>query len=151
MGLPFFGAIIQQLAVARFCHTFGMLIRAGVPYLEGLEATQPVVQHPAVSRAVTWIYSGVRNGNELTECIRGQLSFPPIVRNLVGAGEASGTVDEALLKAGHFLRQDAEYKIKNSTKVAGPVMIAVLGVVVCLILIQFMGSYFDKIMSVLEE
>jgi type IV pilus assembly protein PilC len=151
MALPFFGGIVQQLAVARFCQTFGMLTRAGVPYLEGLEATRPVVQHPAVDRAVNWIYSGVRNGNSLTEAIRGQLSFPAIVRNLVGAGEASGSVDESLLKAGQFLREDAEYKIKNSAKLAGPVMIIALGVIVCLILVQFWGSYFDMIWKAVGE
>jgi type II secretory pathway component PulF len=151
MALPFFGGIVQQLAVARFCHTFGMLTRAGVPYLEGLEATKPVVQHPAVDHAVNWIYSAIRNGNTLTDAIRGQMSFPAIVRNLVGAGEASGSVDDALLRAGQFLRDDAEYKIKNSSKLAGPVMIIGLGVIVCLILVAFWGAYFDKIMSVLQE
>jgi type II secretory pathway component PulF len=151
MALPFFGGIIQQLAIARFCHTFGLLCRAGVPYLEGLESTRPTVQHPAVERAVDWIYSGVRNGNQLEDCIRHQPVFPAIVRNLVGAGEASGTVDETLLKAGQFLRQDAEYKIKNSAKFAGPVMILVLGVIVGFILVGFWGAYWDKIMGVLEE
>jgi type IV pilus assembly protein PilC len=151
MVIPFFGGIIHQLAVARFCQTFGLLTRAGVPYLEGLEATQPVIQHPQVSRAAGWIYSGVRNGSSLTDCIRGQLSFPPIVRNLVGAGEASGTVDESLIKAAHFLREDAEHKIRNSAKFAGPMMILILGVIVAFILAQFWGSYWGHIMSVLEE
>ena len=39
--------------------------------------------------------------------------------------------------------------IENSAKVAGPVMIVVLGVIVCLILVQFWGAYFeiDKILA----
>jgi type IV pilus assembly protein PilC len=151
MTIPFFGGIIHQLAVARFCHTFGLLTRAGVPYLEGLEATQPVVQHPVVSRAVSWIYSGVRNGNSLTDCIRDQTSFPAIVRNLVSAGEVSGSVDESLLKAGKFLREDAEHKIRNSAKFAGPVMIIILAVVVALIAAQFLQGYFKMIWDAVGE
>jgi type IV pilus assembly protein PilC len=142
MLLPFFGGIIQELAVARFCLGLGLLTRAGVPYLEALEAVQPAIQHPLVERAARMVYAGVRNGVPLEECLRGQPVFPPIVRNLVGAGEASGTLDDVLVRAGQFLRTDAEYKIKNSAKVAGPVMVVILGAIVCLILISFWQHYF---------
>jgi type IV pilus assembly protein PilC len=151
MILPFFGGIIQQLAVARFCLSFGLLTRAGVPYLEGLEAVQPVIQHPLVERAAQMVYSGVRNGIPLEECLRSQPAFPSIVRNLVGAGEASGTVDDVLVRAGQYLRTDAEYKIKNSAKVAGPVMVVGLGIIVCLIAVSFLQHYFDMIWKLASE
>jgi type II secretory pathway component PulF len=151
MLFPFFGQLMQQLAVARFCLTFGLLVRAGVPYMEGLEATEPVVQHPAVEMAVRHIYAGVRNGVTVEESIRAQHAFPRIVTNLVGAGEMSGNLDESLLKAAEYLRNDAEYKVKNSAKFIGPVMILALGVIVALILVQFLQSYFDLIFSLAEE
>ncbi len=151
MLLPFFGALMQQLAVARFCHTFGLLARAGVPYLEGLKTTQPAVQHPRVERAVGFVYAGVRNGVTVEESIRAQPVFPAVVRNLVGAGEQAGSLDSALLKAGEFLRRDAEYKIKAASKFAGPVAIIVLGIIVALILVSFWSNYFQNIMSLLEE
>jgi len=151
MILPFFGAVMQQLAVARFCQTFGLLIRAGVPYLEGLEATMPVIQHPMVDRAASHVYYGVRNGNTVESSIRSQPVFPPVVRNLVGAGEAAGSTDETLLRAAKFLRDDAQYKIQNAAKFAGPTMTVIMGVIVLLILIAFWQSYFDKIMGILEE
>lgn len=151
MILPFFGGIMHQLAVARFCQTFGTLVRAGVPYLEGLEATLPVVQHPVVGNAVQHVYFGVRNGNAVEQSIRSQPAFPPIVRNLVGAGETAGSLDQALLKAGQYLRSEAEYKIRNSAKLAGPVLTIITGIIVLLILLAFWGSYIDKVWSVFEE
>jgi type IV pilus assembly protein PilC len=151
MVLPFFGGIMHQLAVARFCQTFGTLVRAGVPYLEGLEATVPVIQHPIVGRAVQYVYFGVRNGNPLEQSIRSQPAFPAIVRNLVGAGETAGSVDQALLKAGEFLRSDAEYKIRNSAKFAGPVMTIIAAIIVLMILLSFWQTYFEKIFSILDD
>ena len=151
MLIPFFGNIIQQLSVARFCHAFGMLIRAGVPYLEALEMSKPVVMHPLIERSVSFVYFGVRNGNSVEESIRRQPGFPAIVHNLVGSGEMAGSLDTALLKAAKYLRDDAEYKVKNAAKFAGPVMVIGMGVVVLLILLSFWGSYIDNIMSVLEE
>jgi type IV pilus assembly protein PilC len=151
MLLPFFGGIMQQLAVARFCQTFGTLTMAGVPYLEGLEATLPVVQHPLIGRAVQHVYFGVRNGNTVEHSIRSQPAFPAIVRNLVGAGETAGSLDQALLKAGKYLHDDAQYKVRNSAKFAGPMLTIIMGIIVLLILIAFWGSYFDKIMGVFEE
>jgi type II secretory pathway component PulF len=149
--IPFFGGIMHQLAVARFCQTFGMMARAGVPYLEGLEATMPVVQHPRVDMAVKNIYAGIRNGATVESCIRSQSAFPAIVTNLVGAGEASGSIDDSLIRAGKFLKDDAKAKIANSAKMAGPTMIIVLGIIVGLILVNFLQGYFDMIFSVLDD
>ena len=150
MLIPFFGGIIQQLAVARFCYSFGSMIRAGVPYLEGLEATQPAIQHPAVGKAAQMVYFGVRNGTTIEECIASQPAFPPIVRNLVGAGEASGTLDEALLKAAEFLQQDAQYKIKNSAAAGGVVLFLLVAAIIGIVIITFWSNYFNLIMSFAE-
>lgn len=151
MIIPFFGGIIHQLAVARFCQTFGLLTRAGVPYLEGLEATKPVVQHPLVERAVQNVYYGIRNGSTVEECIRSQAAFPAIVRNLVGAGEATGSIDEMLMKAAKYLKDDAKHKIANSAKMAGPAMTIILGIIVLLILVSFLQGYFNMLWGILEE
>jgi len=151
MLLPFFGGLMQQLAVSRFCYTFGLMVRAGVPYLEGLDAARTTVQHPLVERAAGFVYSGVRNGVSVEDSIRSQPVFPAVVQNLVGSGEQAGSLDTALLKAAQFLREDAEYKIKGAAKFAGPVMVILMGIIVLLILISFWNSYFQNILSVLEE
>ncbi len=106
---------------------------------------------PIVGRAVQGVYFGVRNGNAVEQSIRSQPAFPAIVRNLVGAGETAGNVDTALLKAGQYLRNDAEYKIRNSSKLAGPVLTIITGIIVLLIAIAFWGSYLEKIWSVFED
>jgi type IV pilus assembly protein PilC len=151
MLLPFFGGVVQELAVARFCRAFGSMVRCGVPYLEGIEACIPAVQHPLVTRATRNIYYSVRNGNTVESAIRAEYSFPPVVRNLVGAGEASGTLDQSLIKASEYLQNDAEYKIKNASKLAGPMLTIIMGIIVLIIAVSFMGSYFDKIMGILNE
>ncbi|MEZ5338175.1 MAG: type II secretion system F family protein [bacterium] len=151
MLIPFFGGIMHQLAVARFCQTFGLMTRAGVPYLEGLEATMPVVQHPLVDRAVQNLYYGVKNGSTIEQCIRSQPAFPAIMTNLVGAGEATGSIDEMLLKTAKYLKDDAKHKIANSAKMAGPTMIIVLGIIVALILVSFLQGYFNMLWSIVEN
>ncbi|MCB1187502.1 type II secretion system F family protein [bacterium] len=151
MIVPFFGGIMHQLAVARFCQTFGMMTRAGVPYLEGLEATMPVVQHPLVDRAVQNLYYGIKNGSTIEQCIRSQPAFPAIMTNLVGAGEASGSIDDMLLKSAKYLKEDAKYKIANSAKMAGPAMTIILGIIVALILVSFLQGYFKMLFSLLND
>ena len=151
MPVPFFGTLVRQLAIARFCNTFASLIRAGVPYLEGLETTIPVVQHPLVAAGVRNVYFAVRNGNTVQDSIRAEMTFPPVVINLVGAGEVAGTLDEALFKAAKLLQDDAEYKIRAAAKTAGPLMTILVGIIVLLIAVGFLGSYFDKILGLANE
>jgi len=151
MLLPYFGGIMQQLAVARFCYTFGTLCRAGVPYLEGLQTSQRVIEHPLIERGAQFVYYGVRNGNTVEESIRARPEFPAVVHNLVGAGEVSGSLDSSLLSAATYLRQEAEYKIRNASKLAGPLLTIAVGIIVLLIMIGFLKGYFNLIFSVLEE
>ena len=47
------------------------------------------------------------------EAVRQTTHFPRIVQSLVGAGEMSGNLDVSFIKAAEFLRDDAEYKVKN--------------------------------------
>ena len=150
MAIPFFGGIMQELAVARFCQTFGLLIRAGVPYLEGLQTSLSVVQHPVVEHSVRHLYASVRNGVTIEEAVRQNTSFPRIVQSLVGAGEMAGSIDISFIKAAEFLRDDAEYKVKNSAKAVGPIMTVILGVIVLLIIMQFMNGYFSMLDSIGE-
>jgi type IV pilus assembly protein PilC len=151
MLLPFFGGLMQQLAVSRFCYTFGLMVRAGVPYLEGLDAARTATQHPLVERAAGFVYASVRNGVSVEDSIRSQPVFPAVVQNLVGSGEQAGSLDSSLLKAAQFLREDAEYKIKGAAKFAGPVAVILMGIIVLLILVSFWNSYFQNIFSVLDE
>jgi MSHA biogenesis protein MshG len=150
MAIPFFGGIMYQLAVARFCQTFGLLIRAGIPYLEGLQTSLSVAQHPAVEHSIRHLYASVRNGVSLEDAVRQHTSFPRIVQSLVGAGEMSGSIDVSFIKAAEFLRDDAGYKVKNSAKVAGPVMLIAVAIIAALILMQFVQRYFEIIMSYAE-
>jgi type IV pilus assembly protein PilC len=150
MAIPFFGGIMYQLAVARFCQTFGLLIRAGVPYLEGLQTSLTVAQHPAVEHSIRHLYASVRNGVTVEEAVRHNTQFPRIVQSLVGAGEMSGNLDVSFVKAAEFLRDDAEYKVKNSAKAAGPVMLLIVAVIVGLIVMQFFQRYFEIVMSFAE-
>jgi len=151
MAVPFFGGIMHELAVSRFCQTFGLFIRAGIPYLEGLQISMGVAQHPAVEQAVRYVYASVRNGIPIEEAIRSQSAFPKMVRSLVGAGEVAGTLDESFLKAAQFLRQEAEQKIRNSSKMAGPVMTIIIGIIVGLIVIQFWGHIWQAEMSIGDD
>ena len=150
MAVPFFGGIMYQLAVARFCQTFGLLIRAGVPYLEGLQTSMTVAQHPVVEHSIHLLYASVRNGVTIEDGVRQNPNFPRILQSLVGAGEMSGNLDVSFIKAAEFLRDDAEYKVKNSAKMLGPLLTVVLGVIVLLIIMQVMNGYFNMLGAIGE-
>jgi type II secretory pathway component PulF len=62
----------------------------------------------------------------------------------------SGNLDVSFIKAAEFLRDDAEYKVKNSAKMLGPLMTVVLGVIVLLIIMQVMNGYFNMLDSIEE-
>ena len=52
LNLPVFGSLIDQSILNKFCKTFGILIGAGVPVLEGMALLKKVVGNRVYEKAV---------------------------------------------------------------------------------------------------
>ena len=64
--------------------------------------------------------------------------FPPVVVQMVAAGEKTGRVDELLLEAADYYDRESGYMIKNLTTYIEPILIFFLGLMV---LIMALGIF----------
>lgn len=128
--IPVLGTLIQKVAVARFTRTLGTLIASGVPILEGLRITAHSAGNRVVERAVMAARAAVTAGRTLSEPLKTEPIFPPMVVHMINVGENTGALDQMLGKIADFYDEEVDTAVSTLTSLLEPLMIVFLGVIV---------------------
>ncbi|HXT72087.1 MAG TPA: type II secretion system F family protein [Vicinamibacterales bacterium] len=145
LKLPMLGVIFKKVAVARFCRTLSTLISSGVPIMDGLEITAKTSGNAIIEGAIRMVRSRIERGETIAAPLRGTGIFPPMVVQMIGAGESTGALDAMLAKIADFYEDEVDVAVKGLLTVLEPILIAVLGVIVGTIVIAMYLPLFDLI------
>ena len=122
--------------IGNFCSQLGAILKAGLPLASALDMLYGKTEAGPLKKSIGKIYEMVQKGNSLSDALAEQgKAYPPLMLNMVKAGEMSGDLDVTLNKlADHFAK---EQKTKNAVKSAlrYPKMLAIitLGVVILMV------------------
>jgi type IV pilus assembly protein PilC len=130
------GAIVQQVAVARWSRTLASLTSAGVPLLLALDITGKTGGNIVVEEAMGGVIESVKRGGNISEPLSKATIFPRMVTHMVGVGEETGALDQMLAKIADFYEDQVEASVKALTSIMEPVMIIVIGSIVGFIIIS---------------
>ncbi len=127
LRLPVAGPVLNKGALSRACRGLAMVLRSGVPVLEGLQLAASVAENAHIERAVLGMRSAVERGDSLLAAARKAGIFTPIVLQMVMVGEESGTLDEMLDDVGLLYQREVEYELKTMSQQIEPILILFLG------------------------
>jgi type IV pilus assembly protein PilC len=130
------GAIVQQVAVARWSRTLASLTSAGVPLLLALEITGRTGGNIVVEEAMDSVIASVKRGGTIAAPLAEEPIFPTMVTHMVGVGEETGALDAMLDKIAEFYEDQVEASVKALTSIMEPIMIIVIGGIVGFIVIS---------------
>jgi len=139
---PIFGNLIHKIALSRFCRTYATLIRSGVPILRALEIVSAASGKVQIEDTCEEIARHVSQGGQVSEVLAGDPFFPPMMRHMVKAGEATGNVDGMMNKIADFYDVECEATVASLTSLIEPMLIVFLGVVVgAIVLAMFLPIF----------
>jgi type IV pilus assembly protein PilC len=127
---PIFGNLVHKIALSRFCRTYATLIRSGVPILRTLEIVASASNKVQIEDACAEIAKHVSQGGQVSEILSTNEFFPPMMKHMVKAGEATGNVDGMMNKIADFYDVECEATVSALTSLIEPILIVFLGVVV---------------------
>jgi type IV pilus assembly protein PilC len=130
------GAIVQQVAVARWSRTLASLTSAGVPLLLALEITGKTGGNVAVEEAMEGVTASVKRGGTIAAPLAEAPIFPTMVTHMVGVGEESGALDTMLNSVAEFYEDQVEASVKALTSILEPIMIVVIGGIVGFVVVS---------------
>jgi MSHA biogenesis protein MshG len=133
LRIPVVGSIAHRALLARFARSFAMASRSGVPVIQALRIVGQTLVNTFVESRVEAMCERIGRGEPLTASATAAGVFPPLLLQMLGVGEESGSVDELLDEVADYYERDVDYDLKRLSELIEPVLIVGLGVVVLLL------------------
>lgn len=130
LWVPVAGTLLGQAALARFARSLATSYTAGVALLDALATVAPVSGNSLHEQAIMGLRQGVANGLSLQQAMEAERLFPPLLRQLVAVGEASGTLDRMLEKAAQHYEEQVGQALEQLTTLLEPAIVLILGLLV---------------------
>ncbi len=130
-----FGPLVARIDTARFARTLGTLVQSGVPLLNALNLSRPVLFNQVLGQSVDVAANEVKTGSGLAYALAKQKSFPRLAVQMVQVGEESGELDTMLLKVADTFDTEANHSISRLMAALLPVLTLLMTLMVfCIIL-----------------
>jgi general secretion pathway protein F len=124
--------------VCRLARQLATLLRAGLPIVPALSALVEQLQDGPLAEITQEVCNCVKAGSTLSCALK---KYPDVFSNLfismVAAGEASGTLEEVLLRLAEMLEKRVQLAGKVKSAIAYPLTIAVVAAAVVAFLLSF--------------
>lgn len=131
------GKKVKPRDLSVFCRQFVSITQAGVPMKEALQMLSEQTENKWLKRAISEVLLNVEKGNTLADSMRSQSDiFPPMLVNMVEAGEQSGSLEMAFSRMAVHFEKEAKLKatIKKATIYPIILVIAAIGVIAVMLL-----------------
>lgn len=133
LKVPGIGSILERSMLARFCRSFAVMLRAGVPLTQALTLVADAVDNAYMKDRIKTMRKGIEGGETLLRVSKGSALFTPLVLQMIAVGEDTGSLEESLLDAAEHYEREVDYDLKNLTSKLEPILIAgVAGIVLLL-------------------
>ena len=137
------GPILRKIILARFANTFAMMYGSGITILDCISNSRDVVNNLAVAKSLEDVTREIESGKNLTQSFQSTGMFPPLVIRMLKVGEATGSLDDALLNVSYFYDRDVKNAIKKVQVMIEPAMTIVLGLLLGWVIISVLLPIYD--------
>lgn len=130
LRLPVVGQLLGQAALARFCRSLATAYAAGVPLLDALGTVANACGSELHEQATLRMRQAMANGQGLSQAMASEALFPPLLVQLTGIGESSGTLDQMLERAAVHYAEQVSQALEQLTRLLEPSIVLILGLLV---------------------
>jgi type IV pilus assembly protein PilC len=132
---------IKDLAV--FSRQFATMINSGLSLLRALTILTEQTENKELARVLGLVRNDIETGNSLSAAMsKHPKAFPPLMTNMVKAGEVGGFLDSVLLQLAENF--EAEVKLRGKVKAAMtyPAVVFVMAILMCIGMLLFIVPVF---------
>jgi type IV pilus assembly protein PilC len=124
---PVIGPVLRKIAVARFTRTLGTLLSSGVPILDALDIVAKTSGNVVVGEAILYAREKISEGKDIASPLLETGVFPPMVVQMIGVGEQTGSMDEMLQKIADFYEEEVDAAVAAMTSLLEPIILVFIG------------------------
>lgn len=135
---PLIRRLSRGLNTARYANTLSILTASGVPLVEAMHIAVDVIGNDYLRARVSEAKRRVSEGDSLSRALAAAGYFPPIMVHMIASGEASGQLDEMLVRTARQQQRDLETTVATLVALCEPLMLLAMGGVVLLIVLAIL-------------
>ena len=139
------GPILHKIILARFANTFAMMYGSGVSILDCIANSRDVVNNRVIAKSLEDVTHEIESGKNLTQSFQQTGIFPPLVIRMLKVGEATGSLDKALLNVSYFYDRDVKESINKVQVMIEPTMTIILGALLGWVMLSVLSPIYDII------
>jgi type IV pilus assembly protein PilC len=128
LRIPIVGVLSEKSIMANTCRTFSMLLTAGITLVEALKIVATVSGNEVYRKAYLEIAEKVQKGFSVATSFENTSVFPVIVNQMISTGEATGKLDDVLMRVSDYFSKEAEESVKALTAAIEPAIMIILGI-----------------------
>lgn len=147
------GGKVKSKDLTMFCKQFASILNAGVTIITALDMLGEQATNKTMKVALIDMKNSVEKGNNLADSMKMHPKvFPPILINMVQAGEASGSLEVALVRMADHFEKDNRLQAQIKSAMTYPVIVMIVAiavVIVCMVVVipNFTGMFEDMNME----
>lgn len=127
---------VKQAEIAIFTRQFSVMLNAGMPLVQGLDAVAQQHPNPTFREVLTQVRSDVEGGSTLSAALaRHPKVFDNLYTNMVAAGETGGILDTILQRLSTFIEKIVKLKSAVRSAMIYPTVILTVAIGVVIIIL----------------
>ena len=141
--LPVIGSIIERSILARFSHSFGIILKSGIPMTTGLTLVADAVDNSYMQEKIVAMRQAIESGESLLRAAIASSLFTPLVLQMISVGEETGRVDELLKEVGDYYEREVDYDLSTLTARIEPLLLIVVAAMVLVLALGIFTPMWD--------
>jgi general secretion pathway protein F len=140
--LPGIGGRLHVYQLARFYRSLGMLLRGGMPVLPSLNLVSDLLES-GLRGQLTQASARIREGHPMSVAMAQYGLTTPVALRMLRVGERTGRMGEMMERIAAFHEEETARWVERFTKLFEPLLMAVIGVVIGLIVVLMYFPIFE--------
>ncbi|WP_456403090.1 type II secretion system F family protein [Hydrogenimonas sp.] len=120
------GKVMHYAMVGRFVYIFNVLLNAGIPITDALDAAIGVVENSYMRRQLEKIKRAIEEGRPLYDGFEESGLFANMIVQMVKAGEQGGALGTMLQKVTKYYQERYQHIVDNVASMIEPILIAAI-------------------------
>jgi type II secretory pathway component PulF len=130
LRVPFVRDIFIKIYLTRLMRVMGISLERGVTILATLAACREVVPNREFHRFIVRLEGEVNEGKGIAAGFRDSDLIPASVQQMISTGEETGTLGKVMGRVADFYDRELTRQLTQLSKLAEPVMLMIMGVMV---------------------
>ena len=129
------GRKLHLKETAHLCRQMCVLLKAGISASEMIVVCTEAAQNQALRRSLACLSQNIQKGMAVSQAMREQRTFPPLLADMVENGELSGRLDEVLEKMAEYYEKEVILQEKVKTALLYPCILLIISLLAAIFLL----------------